>query len=166
MDAAAQGTVEPAHPQLDEDGDHQNGAAEEGELGGLRVEDLLQGALTQFYTHQQDEQRDQKAGEILHAPVAKGVVRVRLLPRQPEAHQGDHRGGGVREVVEGVCGDGNGPGHQAGGELSRKEQQIEGNAHASGKYAVAAAHHGVLGLRIVGDKAVKNGVQQEKDLQS
>ena len=56
--------------------------------------------------------------------MAEGVVGVRLLTGQTEAHQSDHRGGGIGEVVEGVGGDGDGAGDESGGEFSRKEQQV------------------------------------------
>ena len=82
------------------------------------------GALAQLHAHQEDEQGHQQPGEILHAAMAEGVVGVRLLTCQTKAHQGHHGGGGVGEVVEGVGGDGDGAGNEAGGEFARKEQQV------------------------------------------
>ena len=53
----------------------------------LRVQDFLQGGLGQLHTHKQDQPRHHQAGYVLHAPVAEGMLRVRLAPGQAEAQQ-------------------------------------------------------------------------------
>ena len=91
--------------------------------------DLLHRGLGQLHPHQQDGRRHDEAGQVLDAPVAEGVVVVGLFGGQPEARQGHHRGARVRQVVEGVGGDGDGAGEHARQQLPRREEQVEHDAH-------------------------------------
>ena len=113
------------------------------------MDDLLNRALAQLHAHHQNEQGDQQARQIFDAAVAEGVSVVRLLPRQLKAHQGDHRGAGVRQVIEGVGRHGDGAGEHTGQKLSQRQQQIEKNTHTAGQHAVALPYRRVLYVLIV-----------------
>ena len=76
--------------------------------------------------------------------MAEGVVRVRLLPRQLEAQQGDEGAAGVGQVVEGVGGDGDGAGERSGEEFSGEQQHIQADAHRAAEDAVSLAEGGFI----------------------
>ena len=90
-DGPADGTVEAVHPQLDQDGRRQNGRGQPGEVQFLRVDQLFHGALSQFKPHEQNGHGHHEPGQVLHSPVAEGVLLVGGLSRQPESHQRNHR---------------------------------------------------------------------------
>ena len=133
LDLPGQPPVEEKHPQLDRHRDRQNSRRQRREGHRLRVDDFVQGGLAQFHPHQEDEHGHHQPGQILHPAVAEGVFLVCFLAGQAEAHQGDHRGGRVRQVVKGVGGDGDGGGGDAREELAQKEQQVQPDAHRSGQ---------------------------------
>ena len=127
---------------------HQNGRAEDrkDQRAGVyrfRMQDLLNGRLPQLQAHQQDQDRYRQAGDVLHPPVAEGVFGVRLLPRQLKPHQCHEGGPGVRQVVEGVRRDGDGPGEGARQKLSGEQQHVQADAHNPAEDAVGPA-----GLRL------------------
>ena len=80
--------------------------------------------------------------------MAEGVFCVRGLGSQLEAHQTDHVGRGVRQVVQGICHDGNGAEQGAHGQLAQTQQQVARHTHPAGKVAIGGAHLRVL--RMVG----------------
>ena len=129
IDHHAQLGVEPAEPELDGDGAHQNGNGDPLQFHGGGVQDLTDGGLGQLIADDEDQARHGKAGQILEPGVAEGVVLVGGLLRQVEAQQGHDGGAGVGEVVHGVGGDGHGTGQSAHRQLQGKEQKIADNAH-------------------------------------
>jgi len=80
--------------------------------------------------------------------MAEGVFGVRGLACQPEAHQTDHVGRGIRKVIQGIRRDGDGAEQGAHGQLAQAQQQVAHHAHHAGKVAVGGTHLGVL--RMVG----------------
>ena len=74
---------------------------------------------------------------------ARKALSVRLLPRQLKPHQCHEGGPGVRQVVEGVRRDGDGPGEGARQKLSGEQQHVQADAHNPAEDAVGPA-----GLRL------------------
>ena len=135
----AQPVVVEKHIQLHRDGGAEDHKDQRPGVHRLRTQDLLNGGFAQFQAHQQDEHRHRQARDVLHPPVAEGVLRIRLLSRQLKAHQRHEGGTGVRQVVEGVRRDGDGPGQGARQELPGKQQHIQADAHDPAEDAVGPA---------------------------
>ena len=131
--------VEP-HVQLHAHRRRQDTQRQQRERHLLRMEDLIDGGLGQLHAHQQDQARHRKARDVLDAPVAEGVVRVRLPSRQPETQQRHCRGARVRQVIEGVRRHGDGAGQLSREKLPRKQQDIQGDAHDAAQRAVGPPH--------------------------
>ena len=123
-DALSDPPVVKGHVELYRDGGAEDRRHPGAGLRRDRVQNLPHGGLGQLEAHQQDQHGHHQAGEVLHPPVAEGVLVVRLLLRQAKAQQGDHGGPGVGKVVHGVRHYGDGPGGQARQQLSQKQQQI------------------------------------------
>ena len=108
------------------------------------MQDLVQRGLGQLKAHQQNQHGHGQAGQILDAAMAEGVIRIRLLPCQLKAQQGDKGASGVGEVVEGVGGDGDRAGEGAGKELPGEQQHIQRNAHRAAEDTVLLAESGFI----------------------
>ena len=61
---------------------------------------------------------------------------VRRFGGNAEAQQRDHRGTGIREVVEGVRRDGDGAGEGPGKELAQKQQQVQPDPNSAAENTV------------------------------
>ena len=68
--------------------------------------EAFDGALDQLHTHEQDEKRNDKGGQIFGAPMTEGMLRIRFFTGQKEPRQRDEGGAGVAQVVETVRLDG------------------------------------------------------------
>ena len=144
--------VKQAHPALDQNGDRQDDTGNPGKFRRHGMQDLFKGGLAQLKSHQQDDDRNGQPGKVFNAPVAKGVVAVRLLPRQAEADEGDDGRTGVGQVIEGVGGDGNGSGNGTRNELADKQQHIQADADQPAQRTVLLPYGGVLHIFSVPDK--------------
>ena len=140
LDPSADAPVIQPHVQLHAHRRRQNAQRQRRERHLLRVEDFLKRGLGQLHAHQKDQPRHRKAGDILDASVAEGVVGVRLPACQPEAQQRHRRGARVRQVVEGVRRHGDGAGELSGKELPRKQQNIQDDAHHAAQRTVGPPH--------------------------
>jgi hypothetical protein len=80
------------------------------------------------------------------------MVPVRALSCQSESDQCHDAGSCIRQVVEGVGGDGYGMGQKSGGEFTCKEKEIEKNTDCPREDAVAAPHLGKVGIFVIRDK--------------
>ena len=116
------------------------------------MENLVHRGFGQLRAHQQDQARHHQAGDVLHPPVAEGMARVGLFPRQAEAQQRHHRGARIRQVVEGVRRDGDGAAETACRQLSGEQQQVQGNANEAAQRAPSTAHRTVRHLFAAGDE--------------
>ena len=94
-----------------------------------------------------------QTGDVLHPPVAEGVVPVRPLGRQLEPQQGHHRGPGVGEVVESVGGDGDGAADEARQAFAGEEQQVQRDARAAAQHSIGPAARGIVHMVVVPDQA-------------
>ena len=73
-------------------------------MDGFALKETEDGVPEELHGHEEDEQGDDKAGQILNASVPEWVLRVCLLGRETKTDQGHNGGGGVREVVESIRG--------------------------------------------------------------
>ena len=97
--------------------------------------------------------------------MAEGMLRIGLLPGEPEADNGDHRGGGVGQVVEGVRHYGDGACDEPGKELHREQQDVQSDAQRAAERAIAAANGGVCRVFTAGqEKFDKQSEQREASL--
>ena len=151
-DGAADGAVEAAHPELDEDGCGQHAHAQPAERHGGGVERLDHRLFEQGKADAQDGHADHQTGQIFIAGVAVGMLGIRGLGGQPEADEADHVGRSVREVVQSIRHDGDGAEQGACQQLAQAEQQVAGHAHTAGKVAVGRAGGRVLGIIGVPDE--------------
>ena len=139
-DLPAHRLVIQAHVELHPDGSQQDHRRQQPHSHRLRVQDLGQGAFAQLKAHGDDQGRQQQPCQVLHPAMAEGVVQVRLLPCDGKAQQGDHRGPGVRQVVEGVRHNGHRAGEQTGKIFPCEQQDVEENAVHGAEGAVSPAH--------------------------
>ena len=147
-DDTPDGAVEAAHPQLDEDGCDQHGHREPAEHHRGGVQHLDHRFLQQRKADAENGHADYQPRQIFIPGMAEGMLCVRGLAGQLEAHQTDHVGRGIRQVVQGICHDGNRAEQSAYGQLAQTQQQVACHAHPAGKVAVGGAHLRVL--RMVG----------------
>ena len=147
-DDAPDGAVEAAHPQLDEDGRRQHCHREPAEQHRGGVQHLDHRFLQQRKADAENGHADCQTRQIFIPGMAEGVLCVRGLGGQLEAHQTDHVGRGVRQVVQSICHDGNGAEQGAHGQLAQTQQQVARHTHPAGKVAIGGAHLRVL--RMVG----------------
>ena len=80
--------------------------------------------------------------------MAKGMLQIRLLAGQLKADQGDDRRAGVREIVEGIGGDGDGIADQARKKFPRKQKQVQKNADSAAQGSVSLSHIREIGMII------------------
>ena len=78
VDAAAERGVEQPHPQLDEHGDRQNTGQKRGKRDGRRMNDAVERRFEEFEADQQDDERNDQAGDVLRAAVAERMLFVRF----------------------------------------------------------------------------------------
>ena len=78
VDAAAERGVEQPHPQLDEHGDRQNTGQKRGKRDGGRMNDAVERRFEEFEADQQDDERNDQAGDVLRAAVAERMLFVRF----------------------------------------------------------------------------------------
>jgi len=115
----------------------------------------MEGGFRQLQTDEQDEDGDGQAAEIFHSGMTVGVAFVGGLFGQLEAEQGDHRTGGVGEVVYGVGGDGDAARDQAGNQFGGKEQDVADDTDDAGQFSVGGAHGGIVVVLVVLDKQAR-----------
>ena len=132
----AEGAVIHGHIQLHADRNSQNPDHQPAELHQSGVQDLIQGLLGQFHAHQQNQHGYRQTGEVLRPAVAEGMAWVRRFGGNAEAQQRDHRGTGIREVVEGVRRDGDGAGEGPSKELAQKQQQVQPDPNSAAENTV------------------------------
>ncbi len=122
-------TVENGHPYLQQYRSRQYRKAPKakGNRGG--ADDLGQAALAQLNTDHQYHNRHGQSRYIFKPPVPERVFLVRGSGGNLKAHQGDHRTGGVRQIVQAVRNDGNTAGNGTYGQLARNQQKIAYNSH-------------------------------------
>ena len=132
----AEGAVIHGHIQLHADRSSQNPDHQPAELHQSGVQDLIQGLLGQFHAHQQNQHGYRQTGEVLRPAVAEGMAWVRRFGGNAEAQQRDHRGTGIREVVEGVRRDGDGAGEGPSKELAQKQQQVQPDPNSAAENTV------------------------------
>ena len=143
------------HIQLHGDGCHQNPHRQQTEVHRLRVQDLLHGGLPQLHTHQQDQSRHYKTRYVLDAPVAEGVLGVRLLSRQLKAQQRHHRRACIRQVVEGICRHGHRAADSPGEQLSAEQQQVQTDPYQPAQAAVGQPYRRISGIFPVPDQPMR-----------
>ena len=152
VNLAPQAVVERRHPQLHQhrgDEHHNDGGAE---LGGLGVEDLLDGGAQQVEADRAHQHRDHEPRQVLVAAVPVGMLLVRGAARELEAKQAHHVARGVGEVVDGVGHDGDRAGEKPHGSLAQAERHVADDARDAGEKAVAGAHRWVGRLLRIWDE--------------
>ena len=133
-----------AHQQLCRHAGRQDDQGNQAVIRRLRVEDLLHRLLQAGQARKQHQHRDEHAGQILDPAVAVGVLLVRPPPGQLGAHDGDHRGQGVAEIVHRVQDDGDGVGRQAHEHLEGHQDQVDAHAYQTGFYDLLGTIHQIL----------------------
>ena len=83
--------VKQRHPELDREGQRQHDDGQHPELRQGGVPDLIHRGQEQFEAGGHDQGRHPQGGEVFHPAVAEGVLGIRLLSRQLEAHQRHER---------------------------------------------------------------------------
>ena len=129
-----------AHIQLHEDRHRQDHHGDHTEIHRSRMQDLIKRGLDQLGTHQQNQAGHHQTGDVLHASVSEGMLRIGFASCQPEAQQRYERRSGVAQVVEGIRGDGNRAADAAGQKFTDKQQYIQSNTGQAAELAVSTAH--------------------------
>ena len=75
--------------------------------------------------------------------MSEGVVGVRLLTGHLKADEGDDGGTGIGQVVESVCGDGDGAAYGPCQKFCAKKDKIEQDTHKTAEDTVTLAHFGI-----------------------
>ena len=146
------------HIELAGDTGQQDDHRQPAELDGFGESDFFHRALQQFKAHEQDQHGHHQAGEVFHPSVAKRMVGIGLLPSQLEAQNGHQTGPCIRQVIEGICRNGDGSADGAGKKLSKKQQDIQGDTHPAAQHAVLPANGRFGHLLIIFDEETgKNG---------
>ena len=143
------------HVELGADGDKQDRHRQHAALHSLGMQDRAHGVAQQFKAHQQNDDRDDEARDILQPPVAERMLGVGLLPGQTKAQQRHDGRARVGQVVKGVRRDGDRARKRPRKQLEREEQQIDDNAHRSAKHTVSAPHCGIRRVLIVFDEPTR-----------
>ena len=143
--------VEP-HVNLRQNAGHEDAHGNPGEIHRLRREDLLHRGFHQLQAHQDDDDGDDQAGDVLGATVAERVIRVGLFAGQLEADQRDDRGTGIGQVVQGVRRDGEGAADHAGKQLAEKQQDVQADADRARQHAVGLPDDGGVNVLPVGNE--------------
>ena len=143
------------HVELGADGDKQDRHRQHAALHSLGMQDRAHGVAQQFKAHQQNDDRDDEARDILQPPVAERMLGVGLLPGQTKAQQRHDGRARVGQVVKGVRRDGDRARKRPRKQLEREEQQIDDNAHRAAKHTVSAPHCGIRRVLIVFDEPTR-----------
>ena len=118
-------------PHLQHHREHHNSQGRCRNLHRFRCQQLLNGSLEQFKSHQEDYPGNNQGGNILDAPVAIGVLLVRRLGRhlQPQhSHNGTSR---IGKIVDAVANNPHRTTDKARHQLHGTEQQIHADAHTA-----------------------------------
>ena len=145
---AADGTVEAAHPQLDQNGYHQHRHGQPAKLHRGGMQHLDHRLLQQGKADAQNGHADHQPRQILKAGVAVGMLGIRCFGGQLEAHQTDDIGGCIRKVIQCIGSNRDRAEQGAHHKLAQTEQDIAHHAHHTGQIAVGGTDAGVLrGIR-------------------
>ena len=87
LDLFADCPIVKAHVSLYTDGDHKDPHRQSACLHRLRMKDLLYGSFEKLDSHENDDHGNSKSGDILDAPVSKGVIRVSLHAGKFKSHK-------------------------------------------------------------------------------
>ena len=155
--------VEETHPQFHQDGGAQHRHRQQAEAHLFRVEDLARRLLQQAQADGHDHGAHRQARHVFIAGVPIGMLGVGGLGGQLEAHQAHHVGGGIRQVVDGIGGDGDGPEQGAHRKLARKQQQVAAHTHNTGQTAIPFPDLGVLAVLIIFDESAYQQLCQENE---
>ena len=121
---ASDGAVEAAHPQLDQNGHHQHRHGQPAELHRRGVQHLGDRLLQQGKADAQNRHTDHQPRQILKAGMAVGMLGIRCLGSQLEAHQTDDIGGSIRKVIQRIGSDGDRAEQGAHHKFAQTEQDI------------------------------------------
>ena len=77
---------------------------------------------------------------------------LKILSGQLEPDQGDQGRAGIRQIVDGVCCDGDGVRHSTGEKLSGKQQKIQTNTHRSAQHTIFLPHHRICDILAAGNQ--------------
>ena len=117
------------------------------------MQHFVQGFPGQCHAHENNQQGNNEPRHVFDASMAKGMVGMGALSRQPKAEQGDQGRPRVRQVIKSVRGYGNGTHDGARHEFADEQKHVQANAHAACQGAVGLPHGGVAGLVGMGDQA-------------
>ena len=136
-----------AEQELDHDGHGHDDQRERAVVGLRGGEDLLDRLDQRGRAGGEDDGRDEHGAEILHPPVAEGVLVVRRPLGELDAEDRDDRAHGVGEVVDRVEDDGDRAGEQPDHRLEGGEQDICDDADHAGpgdllRAEIAVGHDG------------------------
>ena len=98
-------------------------------VGGLRVNDFLDGFYGRGAARIQHDGSHNHGAQVLDASVAQRMLFVGGLVRKLRPHDGNYRGERVGEVVHRVEGDGDGTRDKADGGLERREHHVCSDAY-------------------------------------
>ena len=140
------------HITFDKDGHNQNDKYDRGKAQLIGVQNFCERAFQQLQSHQQDNDSNKQPGDIFDPSVSEGMIRVGLLSCHAEADQGNDRGAGIGEVIEGIGGDGNGVADQSGDEFSGEKAEIQKNADRTAQHAVGLPYGRVPRVRSILNK--------------
>ena len=143
---AAYGTVVIKHIDLYHNGGGKDTQYKRAAVHGFRMEDLFHGGFCQLEAHDQDRNRNEKAGYVFHPSVSERMFRIGLLSGNPESDERDNGGACVGKIVEGVGRDGDGIAQNTGDPFSEEKKQVQADPHSAAECAVRLTH---LGRRIV-----------------
>ena len=145
--------VDAGHEKLDYKGEDQHGDGERVEVSRRRGGYLADRLPGELYADGNDEHGDGHAGQVLEATVTVWVALVGGAACQLEANEAHDIARGVREVVEGICSDGDRAYHEANNTLGRAQEQVETYANRAGEKSVGTARPRVPRVCRIGHKA-------------
>ena len=110
------------------------------------MQKLLHGRFDQLRADEQDQRRHDQPADVFHAVMPVGMLTVGGLGRHLKADERHDRACRVREVVNGVGGDGDAAAERADGELCRAEQNVADDPDPAGQPPAGGAHGKIAGL--------------------
>lgn len=113
--------VEEGNPHLEQDGCHQNHTGEQTELHRIGVNQFGHTLFEQLNADDQNHHRHGQTGQVFVPGMAERMFVVRRAGPQAKAHQTDHAGAGIGQVVHAIGGNGHAAEQGAHGKLARKQ---------------------------------------------
>ena len=110
------------------------------------MKDSRRRALDELEPYRHHKEGESQGGDVLHSPVAEGMLAVRRLSGPSEAEEGDQGREGVGEVVDAVGYNSQAVDDKACGQLHRPQDQVDTDAYGTCPLSLFDAV--ILGFRI------------------